>query len=138
MNDVQGVENLSKFHEGIHVARDLHILKSSSQAVFPGFETPKRFRCYRSATRKSYPSSEEWKREFWAEEAGRAAAVCHGALAQSEAFRALTKFTNLHSSASNAESWRLLYQAARDIGVNPTSLVKQLRLEGWITIETLV
>ena len=135
VGDVQGVENLSKFHEGIHVARDLHMLKSGSQAAFPGFETPKRFRCYRSATRQSYTSSEECKREFWAEEAGRAGAISHAALAQSDAFRALTKFAS-HSSVSNAESWRLLGQAARDIGVNPTALVKQLRLEGWITVET--
>jgi hypothetical protein len=72
-----------------------------------------------------------WAREFWAEEAGRAAAVSHAALADSAAFRELLILAERLGGCVR-QGWPLLYQAARDIGVNSTALVKQLRLEGLI------
>ena len=38
------------------------------------------------------------------------------------------------SEADSANAWPLLYQAADDIGVNITALVKQLELEGRIAL----
>ncbi len=73
-------------------------------------------------------------REFWAEEAGRAAAVSHDALERDKAFRALMALGSDYGPARNAERWRVLNQAAVDIGVNSSALSKQLILEGRIVI----
>ena len=72
-------------------------------------------------------------REFWAEEAGRAAAVSLPALSRSEAFVELGRLA-ADASGPVAGGWPLLYQAAEDIGVNITALVNQLRLEGLLGV----
>jgi hypothetical protein len=75
-------------------------------------------------------------REFWAEEAGRAAAVSYQALARSGAFQAFVRLRQSGTAAANGERWRLLYLAAEDIGINISALVKQLVLEGQIVIQS--
>jgi hypothetical protein len=114
------------------VNRDLHLLKTGDQEVLPGFEAPPPIRCFRNPAVKL---SDGWRREFWAEEAGRAAAVWYPALARSDAFRHLLKLGGSGGGVSNADGWQLLYEAARDIGVNSSALVTQLTLEGLIAIE---
>ena len=74
-------------------------------------------------------------REFWAEEAGRAAAVSQQALSLSPAFRNFVVLAPRVGPGLNGEKWRLLNLAAADIGVNISALVKQLQLEGRISLE---
>jgi hypothetical protein len=130
VTDAEGVENVGKWHEAIHVVRDMRTLRSGHQATFPGFEVPRILTCFR----KPEPTPRApngMSREFWAEEAGRAAAVSYAALARSEAFRALLGPRKL----SNGERWQLLYKAASNIGVNRSALVSQLELEGRIVVQ---
>ncbi len=142
VKDAAGVQNVAKFHEVVHVDRDLPELKSGPQGSFPGFGPPTRIVCHRGfwmhhfedprRMQVSQPNSSS--REFWAEEAGRAAAVSHDALSRSEGFQALMALEPGFGPARNAERWRLLNRAALDIGVNSSALSKQLVLEGRIVI----
>src|SRR3990172_370466 len=88
VKDAEGVENVGKWHEGIHVVRDMGTLRPGPQATLPGFDVPATLVCFR----KPEPTPRTptaISREYWAEEAGRAAAVSYAALARSQAFRAL-------------------------------------------------
>jgi hypothetical protein len=143
VKDEAGVQNVAKFHEAVHVDRDLPVLKAGPQASLPGFEPAPRIICYRGAGQRI-----SWDRvrpthgvvdnaslrEFWAEEAGRAAAVSYQALIRSDAFRAFLRLAQSGSVEVNGERWKLLYQAAEDIGVNISALVKQLEVEGRIVV----
>ena len=111
------------------MVRDLDAIRMGRPGLLPGFEEPPRIVCYRSGLKST--SSIVWAREFWAEEAGRAAAVSHPALAKSPAFCEML-FVAGRSGGRVKQGWPLLYQAAHDIAVNSTALVKQLRLEGLI------
>ena len=57
-------------------------------------------------------------REFFAEEAGRAAAVSYQALSRSEAFQGFCRLGDKGPTTDNGEMWRLLNLAAWEIGVN--------------------
>lgn len=129
VRDGPGVQNVGEWHEAIHVVDDLNMLRPGASAAFPGFEVPLRIVCYRYGGARGSP--EAAAREFWAEEAGRAAAVSFEALARTEAFQTLCQAAS-KSSGPVARGFPLLYDAAEDIGVNVTALVKQLTLEGWI------
>jgi hypothetical protein len=130
VKDADGVENVGKWHEGIHVVRDMETLRPGPQPPLPGFDLPATLVCYRKP--ETSPRTHNMtSREFWAEEAGRAAAVCFAALGRSKAFRALIG----PRRRSNAEMWRLLYEAAWDIGVNRSALVTQLGREGRIVVQ---
>jgi hypothetical protein len=133
VKDIQGVKNVAMWHEGSHATRDIDHLRRSAQAAFPGFGGGSRIICHRWWQKRHSPGDEAWLREFWAEEAGRAAAVSHAALARSEAFVFLVRRGG-GASLSNGEAWRLLYQSAADIGVNCSALVAQLSLEGLIVV----
>jgi hypothetical protein len=111
--------------------RQIVRLRVGPQPCLPGLEVGREIACYRSG-RRLIPDNER-EREFWAEEAGRAAAVSMTALARSEAFR---RFPDIgrHSLGPTGGAWPLLYEAAEDIGVNISALVKQLTLEGWIVV----
>jgi hypothetical protein len=143
VKDEAGVQNVAKFHEAVHVDRDLPELKAGPQLSLPDFAPPTRIVCHRgfnhwkSQGRPSRPGAagDYSLREFWAEEAGRAAAVSYQALARLAAFRAFNRLTQMGSAAANGESWRLLRRAAEDIGVNISALVKQLELEGRIIVQ---
>jgi hypothetical protein len=129
VKDEGGVQAVGKFHETIHGVRDL-IAAPAEQGVLVGFDLPPVLVCYRGGPEDTSASIRE--REFWAEEAGRAAAVSYGHLNRSEAFIDLM---HRHDRLTNGQAWHRLYQAAEDIGVNITALVTQLRLEGWIAVE---
>lgn len=131
VKDAEGVQNVGKWHEAIHVVSDLEALRLAPQTPLPGFEAGHEIACYQTG-RRSAPVTER-HREFWAEEAGRAAAVSLPALARSDAFRRLPR-VGRRSLGPAQEVWPLLYQAAEDIGVNISALVKQLSLEGWIVV----
>ena len=123
--------------------RDLPELKSGPQLSLPGLGPPPKIVCHRGFATMKRPTRtpqigtrrDESLREFWAEEAGRAAAVSYEALARSEAFRAFIRLRQVGSVAANGERWRLLFRAAEDIGVNISALVKQLGLEGQIVVQ---
>jgi len=131
VRDAEGVQNVGKWHEIIHITDHLDTLRAGPSAGLPGFEIPPRIVCYRSGDAKGSP--EAAAREFWAEEAGRAAAVSLEALARSEAFQELCRAAST-GSGPVAGGFPLLYEVAEDIGVNATALVKQLTLEGWIVV----
>lgn len=131
VKDAEGVQNVAKWHEAVHVVHDLQALRVAPQALLPGFEGRHEIACYRTG-RRSAPVTER-HREFWAEEAGRAAAVSLPALARSDTFRRLPH-VGLRCLGPSLEAWPLLYQAAEDIGVNISALVRQLSLEDWIVV----
>jgi hypothetical protein len=131
VKDAAGVDNVGKWHEAIHVVRDLHVVRVEPQPTLPGFEAPRLIACHRGSESSSTP--EVRAREFWAEEAGRAAAVSFPALARSESFQRLCE-TAARVSGPVPRGFPLLYEAAKDIGVNITALVRQLTLEGRIEV----
>jgi len=131
VKDAAGVDNVGKWHEAIHVVRDLDVVRVQPQNTLPGFEAPRLIACHRGSESSLTPHVRA--REFWAEEAGRAAAVSFPALARSESFQRLCE-TASRVSGPVPQGFPLLYKAATDIGVNITALVKQLTLEGRIEV----
>ena len=143
VKDATGVQNVAKFHEVVHVDRDLPELNIGPQLSMPEVGPPAKIVCHRGFGQmpplRGQPTprthgNPSW-REFWAEEAGRAAAVSYEALARSNAFRAFIRLRQIGSVSVNGERWTLLYRAAEDIGVNISALVKQLTLEGQIVVQ---
>ncbi len=131
VRDSEGVQNVAKWHEAIHVIDDAEVVRSDLQPSLPGL-TGTKIVCYR--TPAGARSQVELSREFWAEEAGRAAAVSHEALKLSVSFAELCELaSSRHGPIS--EAWPLLYRSAADIGVNITALVRQLSLEGRISLQ---
>jgi hypothetical protein len=136
VKDAQGVQNVAKWHEAIHVVDHSDVLRDmSGQLLLDGFAPGPPIVCYRSggATTKSV-SQEEKGREFWAEEAGRAAAVSISALKRTAPFQELMELGRRSNGAVRA-GWPLLYRSAEALFVNPTALKTQLSLEGYIAIE---
>jgi hypothetical protein len=131
VKDAAGVDNVGKWHEAIHVVRDLDVVRVQPQDTLPGFEAPRLIACHRGAESALTPQVRA--REFWAEEAGRAAAVSFPALARSESFQRLCESAS-RVSGPVPQGFPLLYEAAKDIGVNITALIKQLTLEGRIEV----
>ena len=132
VKDAQGVQNVTILHECIHALRDRDRLDGGPQLPLLTSEPPCRIVCPREKAGLGSPS--ERSREFFAEEAGRAAAVSHAHLARSQAFQSLLRF-GPGGRLTNGELWRLLQEAAQDIGVNRSALVRQLELEGYVVIE---
>ena len=130
VKDPAGVEAVAKWHEGVHIVSDAPSVHGQQQLLLD-LEPPK------VICRRGEPydrSSAQAQREFWAEEAGRAAAVSFSHLRRSTAFQELMSGDESHS---NGENWACLYRAAEDIGVNSTALSKQLQFERFITIEVV-
>ena len=133
VKDPRGVSNVGVWHEVIHVQRDLSVVQLGPQAALDGFLPNLTIACHRDRTR-SARRDEEFRREYFAEEAGRAAAVSFPHLIRSEAFRHFTYLAE-QRLASEPPGWRALYTAAEDIGVNISALVKQLEVEGFLHVE---
>jgi hypothetical protein len=131
VKDAGGVDNVGKWHEAIHVVCDLDVVRVQLQETLPGFEAPRLVACHRGSEGSLTPQIRA--REFWAEEAGRAAAVSFVALARSESFQRLCESAS-RVSGPVPQGFPLLYEAAKDIGVNITALIKQLTLEGRIEV----
>ncbi len=136
VKDPEGVQNVGMWHEAIHVIDHAAILRQSSGRQFPGFEVPPQFVCLRSndPRRRHGTPDDEVEREYWVEEAGRAAAVSLEALQRTESFRALLRAAG-RSTGAVTGAWPMLYEAAAETGVNITALVKQLSLEGLIVVD---
>ncbi len=131
VRDAEGVQNVAKWHEAIHVVDDAELVRNDLQLALPDLGRTK-IVCYRSPAGARSP--DELSREFWAEEAGRAAAVSYEALMRSRPFVELCELARCkHGPISQA--WPLLYGASEDIGVNITALTRQLSLEGRISLQ---
>lgn len=141
VKDVAGVQNVAKFHEMVHVDRDLAVLQPGPQIALPeSGPSPKQIVCYRELDTmqvRSYLAEDDYLREVWAEESGRAAAVSYSALYRSEAFHTFLNLPWQGDKRTSSLRWRLLNWAAEDIGVNRSALVKQLELEGQIKVQQL-
>ncbi len=133
VKDAEGVENVAMWHEAIHVIRDIDSLIRPATQQLPGFEEPPAIVCYRAAG-VTVPTSGAVEREFWAEEAGRAAAVSVDALRRTEPFRELIDLGR-RTVGPIRSGWPLLYRSAHEISVNISALTKQLSLEGMIVIQ---
>lgn len=132
--DADGVQNVAKFHESVHVVRDVNVLRQRQQFRLKGIEAVDRIVCFRQGFGRSRDHAAS-RREFWAEEAGRAAAICHASLGKSVAYNTLMDLRP-SQQIRNDEAWQLLYQAAADIGVNRSALVTQLQAEDRISVTT--
>jgi len=133
VKDGPGVENVALWHEAIHVIRDTEALVRPATAPLPGFEEPPVLICRRGTGSHAATSSSIAEREFWAEEAGRAAAVSIDVLRRTGPF---VEFLHAAKSARGPVrgGFPMLYDAAKAIGVNISALVKQLTIEGLIVI----
>lgn len=134
VKDAAGVQNVAKWHEAIHAIADIDVLRNPPQQAFAGFDVVPAIVCYRGPKNVLTARDDEAAREFWAEEAGRAAAVSIEALQRSGPFTALMRAAG-RSTGAVSGAWPMLYEATAEIGVNITALVKQLQLEGLIVIE---
>lgn len=132
VQDAGGVQNVGVWHEAVHVERDLHLVRVGPQGVLPGLLVNLTIACHRD-TVVPYPARGAMH-EYFAEEAGRAAAVSYPHLLVAEPFRRFIELSR-RRILSNSSAWSLLYSAAEEIGVNPSALVKQLREEGFIAVE---
>lgn len=132
VKDPEGVSNVGTWHEIVHVQRDISEVRRGPQAVLDGFLPNLTIACHRDRTRRA--RGEEFQREYFAEEAGRAAAVSFPHLIQNDAF---WHFTSLGDQrlVSSGMAWKALYAAAEAIGVNISALVKQLEAEGFLHVE---
>ena len=130
VKDADGVANVAKWHEGMHVVRDLSALREGPQGMLPGIEVERKIVCYRTPPSK-LTSAIETNREWFAEEAGRAAAVSLAALKRTDPFQRLMTW---RGEMPRATGWGLLYAAAEAIGVNISALVTQLGAEGLIAL----
>ena len=133
VKDPEGVSNVGVWHEMVHVQRDLSTVRIGPQAAFDGMLPNLTIACYRDRQRTDR-RGKEFQREYFAEEAGRAAAVSFPHLIRTEAFR---QFISLAEQrlASSRLGWQALYAAAEAIGVNISALVNQLEAEGVLHIE---
>jgi len=134
VKDAVGVQNVAKWHEAIHIADHLHVLVAPAQAALEGFGVAPEIVCYRAGGRlRASARDDVAEREFWAEEAGRAAAVSLDALRRTDSFRSLLRAAN-QSKDYVRDGWPRLYEAAEAIGVNISALVKQLQFDGFIAL----
>lgn len=125
------VENVAKWHEVVHIDRDLQALDRGPQLALEGLGPPPLVACYRRVAGDRADS-----RESFAEDAGRAGAVSYRHLFDTQPFRELVRLGSRRTDRPlRGEGWRLLYGAAEAIYVNPSALVTQLRFDGWITVE---
>ena len=133
VKDPQGVSNVGIWHEVMHVQRDLSAVRLGPQATLDGFLPNLTIACHRDRTRGAR-RGEEFQREYFAEEAGRAAAVSFPHLFKDDAFRQFVYLAD-QRLASSGMAWRALYAAAESIGVNISALIKQLEAEGFLLVE---
>ena len=100
------------------------------QGVLEGFDPVRRLVCQRGE--RAHKSNYEASREFFAEEAGRAAAVSYPHVLRSEWYERLL---NLAGRQASPAAWSCLYRLAESLHVNVSALVTQFEHEGWIVTE---
>jgi len=136
IKDAAGIALVALFHESIHVADDFahpgDEVSSHLQGL-PGFEVelPRLVVCRGPGEGLRGAALE---REFWAENAGLAAAICGEDLARSPAFARLQERAALGGELGT-HGWNLLYSAAGDVGVNASALIKHLGFVGALRVE---
>jgi hypothetical protein len=135
MKDPAGVANVAKWHESVHIERDMDFFSSHPkrfQPSLPGFgvQTPKLVVC--RGILALTPQTAD--REFFAENAGVAAAIAGADLARCAPF---LQFSRLATEGGDLGSlgWSLLYKTAELIGVNITALSKYFQQRGLFRIE---
>ena len=133
VKDAEGVANVTVWHETVHVERDLAALRRGPQTAFPGMGPTGPVACYRDP-RAGGLRGAALRREVFAEEAGRAAAVSWPHLRRTDGFRDFMDLAN-RGRASGTAGWPPLYRAAEAIGVNISALVKQLEAEGFVIVD---
>ena len=133
VKDAEGVENVAIWHEIMHVQRDLPALRRGPQTAFAGMRPSAPIACYRDP-RAGRLRGAELRREVFAEEAGRAAAVSFPHLLRAAGVRDFLDLAN-RGRTSRAAGWRTLYRAAAAIGVNISALVTQLEAEGFLIVD---
>lgn len=74
VKDPESVSNVGIWHEVMHVQRDLSTVRVGPQTAFDGMLPNLTIACYRGRQRTAR-RGKEFQREYFAEEAGRAAAV---------------------------------------------------------------
>lgn len=136
VKDPEGVINVGVWHELVHVERDIAEVRVGDQGVFAGMRPNLTIACRRDRP-NTQRRNEEFRREFFAEEAGRAAAVSFPHLIKTDEFREFI-YLGERGRASGSNGWRLLYAAASAIGVNISALVRQMEEEGYLTVEQRV
>lgn len=136
VKDAAGVSHVTKWHESLHIERDLAMNPSDSpylQLGFPGIDSqlPRLIVCRNTRSNDSIIA----EREFIAENAAVAAAIASSDLNRCPAF---VRFRRLAVKGGDLGStgWQLLYQTAGDIGVNITALVSYFERRGLYRIES--
>ena len=133
VKDAEGVAHVAVWHEIIHVQRDLPALRRGPQTAFAGMSPSGPVTCYHDP-RAGGLRGEELRREVFAEEAGRAAAVSWPHLRRAAGFRDFLDLAT-RGRASGTAGWPPLYRAAAAIGVNISALVTQLEAEGLLIVD---
>lgn len=131
VKNIAGTQNVAAWHEAIHVVDHSDVLQRGPQGQLTGFDVPEVVVCHRAPSRDLSP--EQRAREFWAEEAGRAAAVSLPELERAPSFQELLRL-GVRSRGRPVNGFPLLYDAADFIAVNIAALVKQLEFEGKISV----
>lgn len=137
VKDAAGVACVAKWHESIHVDRDLSPQVSRArkyQMGLPGLEdwAPRLVVCRRLPGGRGGDA----ELEFIAENAAIAAAIAGPDLARCPTFQ---EFMALARGGGPLPqyAWPLLYQTAAFIGVNISALVKYGGYRGWFRVEAL-
>ena len=133
VKDAEGVAHVAVWHEIMHVQRDLSTLRRGPQTAFAGMRPSAPIACSRDQ-RDGGLRGEELRREVFAEEAGRAAAVSWPHLRRAAGFRDFLDLAT-RGRASGTAGWPPLYRAAEEIGVNISALVRQLEAEGFLIVD---
>ena len=107
VKDPEGVSNVGVWHEVMHVQRDLSTVRVGPQTAFDGMIPNLTIACYRYLPRTAH-RGEEFQREYFAEEAGRAAAVSFPHLIHTDAFRQFVSLAD-QRLASSRLGWQALY-----------------------------
>ena len=111
----------------------LPTLRRGPQTAFAGMRPRALIACYRDP-QAGRLRGEALRREVFAEEAGRAAAVSFPHLLRDPGFRDFLDGAT-RGRASRTAGWRTLYRAAAQIGVNISALVRQLEAEGFLRVD---
>ena len=133
VKDAEGVAHVAIWHEIMHVQRDLPTLRRGPQTAFAGMRPGRTIACSRDP-RAGGLRGEELRREYFAEEAGRGAAVSWPHLRRTDGFRDFLDLAT-RGRASGTAGWPPLYRAAAAIGVNISALVRQLEAEGFLIVD---
>jgi hypothetical protein len=134
VKDSAGVASLAKWHESIHVVKDVQPSSPLVRQLPMALPTVQSQEYRLIACRKigAYDHVSADEREFIAENAALAAAVCPADLVRSAAFLELQ---GLAARGGNITTpgWSLLAAAASDIGVNRAALFRYFQQHGSLT-----